>query len=92
MLTFDGGRVATLRTQRHLSQRELGVRVGLDPTVAQPTVSAWERGQYLPRVNTLPLLAVVLECRISDFYTAAPTTIPSPVGPSTEETTPAGAV
>lgn len=71
MLKFDGRVLATFRQQAAFSQRELGERVGLPDAHAQQTVSAWERGVTLPDVNTLPLLATALNCRMNDFYTVA---------------------
>lgn len=82
MVKFDGTRLATLRVQRGLLQRELGERIGLPPGATQQTVSAWERGEYVPGINTLPALATVLDCSIADFFTARPAT--------QEETTTAG--
>lgn len=44
--------------------------------MAQQTVSAWERGEYVPNINMLPALAAVLDCVIADFYTARPQDTP----------------
>lgn len=92
MFKFDGARLASQRIRRGMFQRELGVRIGIRPGIAQQTVSSWERNRHVPEANTLPLLAMVLECSISDFYTAATTRPAATSSPSTEETTPAGAV
>jgi transcriptional regulator with XRE-family HTH domain len=70
MVKFDGTLLAQLRKQRGIFQRELGVRIGLRPEFAQQMISSWECGRHVPETNVLPLLAVVLECSITDFFGA----------------------
>lgn len=52
-----GGQIATLRKAKHLTQAELGERLG----VSFQAVSKWERGETLPDIGLLPDLAAVLE-------------------------------
>ncbi len=55
-----GKQIARLRTDKGLTQTELGERVG----VSFQAVSKWERGETLPDVSVLPDLADVLETTI----------------------------
>jgi transcriptional regulator with XRE-family HTH domain len=72
MFKFDGAQLAAQRQQRGLTQRGLGVKIGLTHEAAQQTVSRWERKGAVPDANTLPLLAFALGCTIDSFYTAGP--------------------
>ena len=55
-----GKQIARLRTEKKLTQSELGDRVG----VSFQSVSKWERGETLPDVSVLPDLANILETTI----------------------------
>jgi hypothetical protein len=35
-------------------------------------ISAWESRGVIPDTNTLPLIAAVLDCGISDFFSVSP--------------------
>jgi transcriptional regulator with XRE-family HTH domain len=72
MVKFDGALLAEHRAQARMRQRDLGVRLGIPPHVAQQTVSRWERNAVVPETNTLPKLAALLGCRISDFCSVSP--------------------
>lgn len=71
-MRFDGSKVAEKRKALGISQRDLGERVGYPPGSAQQTISAWERGIWSPTVDILPLLALALDCGLSDLYTTSP--------------------
>ena len=51
-----------------LSQRELGVRAGLDPSVASPRINQYERGKHTPDTNTLAKLGQVLDVPVAYFF------------------------
>jgi len=51
-----------------LSQRELGIRAGMDPSVASPRINQYERGKHLPDPLTLEQLGRVLNCPLPYFY------------------------
>ncbi len=57
-------RIRTLRTERHLSQRELARASGLSPN----TLSLIERGEVSPTASTLQKLAGALGVTISAFF------------------------
>jgi transcriptional regulator with XRE-family HTH domain len=51
-----------------ISQRELGVRAGLDPSVASPRINQYERAKHLPDPLTLERLGAVLGYPLPYFY------------------------
>lgn len=61
-------RLREARIAAGLSQRELGVRAGMDPSVASPRVNQYERAKHLPDPLTVERLGVVLNCPLPYFY------------------------
>ncbi|RDS83600.1 XRE family transcriptional regulator [Dyella monticola] len=61
-------RLREARTATGLSQRELGVRAGLDPSVASPRINQYERGKHSPDTSTLAKLGEVLDLPVAYFY------------------------
>lgn len=55
-----GTTIAQLRNGKHLTQAELGNRLG----ISFQAVSKWERGETLPDISLLPALADALETTI----------------------------
>lgn len=55
-----GRTIAKLRTDKSITQTELGERIG----VSFQAVSKWERGETLPDVSVLPDLADILETSV----------------------------
>ena len=62
-------RLAQARTRAGLTQAELGVRAGLDPTVASPRINQYERGKHEPQLKTAKRLAEVLGIPPAFLYT-----------------------
>lgn len=56
-------KIKALRAKRRMSQREVAVATGLDQTY----ISALERSDTLPRLDTLADLARALRCSIDDL-------------------------
>lgn len=63
-------RLREVRLALGLSQRELGVQAGMDPSVASPRINQYERGKHLPDPLTLERLGRVLNCPLPFFYAA----------------------
>ncbi|WP_284322484.1 helix-turn-helix domain-containing protein [Dyella acidisoli] len=61
-------RLREARTATGLSQRELGIRAGLDPSVASPRINQYERGKHTPDTSTLAKLGEVLDLPIAYFF------------------------
>lgn len=53
-------RLQQARLHTGLSQKELGIRAGLDPYVASPRVNQYERGKHEPKLETAERLAQAL--------------------------------
>lgn len=51
-----------------ISQRELGIQAGMDPSVASPRVNQYERGKHAPDTNTLSKLGQVLGMPVAYFF------------------------
>ncbi|MBO9664951.1 helix-turn-helix transcriptional regulator [Dokdonella sp.] len=63
-------RLREARIEAGISQRELGVRAGIDPSVASPRINQYERGKHLPDPTTLERLGNVLDRPLPYFYAA----------------------
>lgn len=63
-------RLREARLAASLSQRELGIRAGLDPSVASPRINQYERAKHLPDPSMLERLGRVLDCPLPFFYSA----------------------
>lgn len=61
-------RLREARIAAALSQRELGVRAGMDPSVASPRINQYERAKHLPDPHTLERLGAVLGRPLPYFY------------------------
>jgi transcriptional regulator with XRE-family HTH domain len=53
-------RLAQARTAVGLSQRQLGIRAGLEPSVASPRINQYEQGKHQPRPAAAKSLADAL--------------------------------
>ena len=62
-------RLAQARERSGLSQTQLGVLAGLDPSVASPRVNQYERGKHEPQLKTAKRLAEVLGIPPAFLYT-----------------------
>ncbi|WP_082585267.1 helix-turn-helix transcriptional regulator [Rhodanobacter sp. Root179] len=51
-----------------ISQRELGIQSGMDPSVASPRINQYERGKHAPDTNTLSKLGQVLGMPVAYFF------------------------
>lgn len=51
-----------------ISQRELGIQAGMDPSVASPRINQYERGKHAPDTNTLSKLGQVLDKPVAYFF------------------------
>ena len=62
-------RLAQARERSGLSQTQLGVLAGLDPSVASPRINQYERGKHEPQLETAKRLAEVLGIPPAFLYT-----------------------
>lgn len=61
-------RLREARDHLGISQRELGVRAGLDPASASTRINQYERGRHAPDYGTLAALARILGRPVAFFY------------------------
>lgn len=61
-------RLRAARLEAGLSQRELGMQAGMDPSVASPRVNQYERGKHTPDTGTLLRLGQVLGVPVPYFF------------------------
>lgn len=61
-------RLKEARERAGLSQRELGIRAGMDPGSASARVNQYERGRHAPDFGTLASIAHVLDLPVAYFY------------------------
>lgn len=64
-----GTRLKQARERKALSQRELGVRAGLDPSVASTRINRYELGVHKADYLISQRLASVLEIPVAYLYT-----------------------
>ena len=62
-------RLAQARVREGLSQTQLGVLAGFDPSVASPRINQYERGKHEPQQKTVKQLADVLGVPAAFLYT-----------------------
>ncbi|BAV97958.1 helix-turn-helix transcriptional regulator [Bacillus cereus] len=68
-LTVFAVRLAQARTRAGLSQKQLGVLAGMDPSVASPRINQYEKGVHEPQLETAKRLAEVLGIPAALLYT-----------------------
>lgn len=56
--------IRTLREKAKLTQTELATQIGVKPN----SVSMWESGACIPRIDTLIKLMDLLKCDFSDLF------------------------
>jgi transcriptional regulator with XRE-family HTH domain len=62
-------RLAQARERVGLSQKQLGVLSGMDPSVASPRINQYEKGKHEPQLETAKRLAKVLGIPPAFLYT-----------------------
>lgn len=61
-------RLKEARTRTGLSQKQLGIQAGLDPSVASPRMNQYEKGTHLPDINTVSKICGVLGVPVAYLY------------------------
>lgn len=64
-----GNRLREARERLGISQKQLGIKAGLDPSVASPRVNQYETGKHVPDIQTAQRLAEVLGVPAPYLYT-----------------------
>lgn len=61
-------RLKEARLRAKLSQKELGIKAGIDAFTASTRINQYERGKHMPGLHTVARLAVVVQMPIPYFY------------------------
>lgn len=61
-------RLKEARKKANLSQKSLGVRIGMDESTASPRMNQYEKGKHTPDVQTLKLIADELDVPLNYFF------------------------
>lgn len=61
-------RLKEARQRAGLSQKELGIRAGIDEFSASPRINQYEKGKHTPDYTTLVQLGTVLNVPVPYFY------------------------
>ncbi len=61
-------RLREAREAACLSQRQLGIDAGWEPSVASPRINQYERGKHTPDARTLARLGKLLDRPLAFFY------------------------
>ena len=61
-------RLKEARKKAKLSQKALGVRIGMDESSASPRMNQYEKGKHTPDIGTLKALADELGVPLSYFF------------------------
>lgn len=62
-------RLAQARERAGLSQKQLGLLAGMDPSVASPRINQYEKGKHEPQLETAKRLAEALGIPPAFLYT-----------------------
>ncbi len=63
-----GKRLREARERAGLSQKQLGIRAGIDEFSASPRINQYERGKHMPDYQTVERLAKVVNVPAPYFY------------------------
>jgi len=63
-----GRRLREARIRAGLSQKQLGIKAGIDEFSASPRINQYERGKHTPDYSTVERLARVLKTPTPFFY------------------------
>lgn len=61
-------RLKEARKKAKISQKALGVRIGMDESSASPRMNQYEKGKHAPDLQTLKLIADELNVPLSYFF------------------------
>ena len=59
-MSIVGSRLREARKRAGVSQKQLGIKAGIDPGVASARINQYEMGKHLPHLSTAKQLAKVL--------------------------------
>lgn len=66
--SFFTERLKEARNRMKISQKDLGLKIGIDPSSASGRMNHYETGRHMPDINTLKKLASELNVPINYFF------------------------
>lgn len=69
-LTLFGKRLRLARNQTGISQKQLGIKIGLDEAVASARMNQYEVGSHSPKFITASKIAEALNVPVPYFYSS----------------------
>lgn len=66
--SFFTERLKEARNRMKISQKDLGLKIGIDPSSASGRMNHYETGRHMPDINTLKKLATELNVPINYFF------------------------
>ncbi|EFJ2219818.1 helix-turn-helix transcriptional regulator [Escherichia coli] len=67
-------RLKIARTKAGITQRELGIRIGMEPSSASGRMNHYEKGRHIPDIDTLKRMADELGVPLNYFFCESETT------------------
>lgn len=67
-------RLKAARTKAGITQKELGIRIGMEPSSASGRMNHYEKGRHTPDIDTLKRMADELGVPINYFFCESETT------------------
>ncbi|MGC6061458.1 helix-turn-helix domain-containing protein [Enterobacter kobei] len=67
-------RLKAARTKAGITQRELGIRIGMEPGSASGRMNHYEKGRHIPDIDTLKRMADELGVPLNYFFCENETT------------------
>nr|WP_308200748.1 MULTISPECIES: helix-turn-helix transcriptional regulator [unclassified Pseudoalteromonas] len=66
--SFFTERLKEARKRMKISQKELGIKIGMDPSSASGRMNHYETGRHMPDLATLKKLAIELNVPVNYFF------------------------
>jgi transcriptional regulator with XRE-family HTH domain len=67
-LSVVARRLKEARLRAGISQKQLGIKAGIDAFSASARINQYERGKHMPDLQTVGRLAIVLKAPVAYFY------------------------
>ena len=66
--SFFTERLKQARNRMKISQKDLGIKIGIDPSSASSRMNHYETGRHMPDIETLKELAKTLDVPVNYFF------------------------
>ncbi len=66
--SFFTERLKEARNRMKISQKDLGIKIGIDPSSASGRMNHYETGRHMPDIDTLKKMAKTLDVPVNYFF------------------------